>query len=155
VKDGTAKLEIDHFSVVILLEEDRANLSDDTGSATDAGAASSGGSGASSGATLDAGSKSDDPAAQLDASRAGASSTPAITFDSAAPIFEKDAAMFPLPLPFGDAAASGGVDAGFPSGFPDAGVLFVDDAGSDAGDASSEAGLKDAGKAADAAIDAD
>jgi hypothetical protein len=164
VKDGTAKLDIDHFSVVILLEEDRANLSDDTGSAADAGAPTSASGGSdTSGARVDASTRDDDPEALLDASRAGSGgtiSTPAMMFDSGAPFFDKDAATFPFP--FADASASNGADAGAASAGPDAGVLFVDDAGNgkpgdsgvnDAG--TSDAGANDAGKAADAAIDAD
>lgn len=152
VKDGIAKLDIDHFSVVILLEEDRANLADgDAGdSASDASAVNDKND---SGARLDDGQG---PTATADAGRAGSAfdaggpiSIPVMTFDAGFPVFDKDAGA--APFPFGDAAVMVGADAGSTSPGPEAGASdasadgAVDAAANDGGKAPTEAG-------ADAAI---
>jgi hypothetical protein len=146
VKDGVAKLEIDHFSVVILLEEERANLASDE----DAGSnnADAGNTGPGGGAPLDGGNLAD-PMASADAAK------PAGAFDAgsgpvpydAGPFVDKDGAFFPFPFP--DAAAS---DTGTPSGGYDAGAPYMNDAGAGT---PVDAGVSDSGKGqADAGYDA-
>lgn len=139
IKDGVAKIDIDHFSVVILLEEDRANLSD---SGEAGGETSAGSSGADSGTVVGSGGTStssearpdDAPfpsGATLDAGSSSGASGGAP--DAAFPIKEPVSAPLPFPPPDAtitlpaEAGAPAPTDASSGTGVPvDAGVAVKD-----------------------------
>jgi hypothetical protein len=139
VKDGVAKIAIDHFSVVILLEEERANLAGDEEAedtnAADAGSSSGTGPGVgstssgSSDAPAPSGYDAASPAGALDAGAGGGS----WSYDAGYASYDKDAAApppYPYPFPPPDAGAyvppaDAGYDAGSPS-VGDAGSKSVD-----------------------------
>jgi hypothetical protein len=121
VKDGIAKLAIDHFSVVILLEEERANLADDEGDGEDPLPV-----------LKDAGPGSLPPSGLIDASvrlpDAGSAG-----LDAGSAPFNQDAATQP-PKDAGAAGPDGGTGMSVDAGAIDAGSAPVD-SGADAGDA--------------------
>ncbi len=108
VKDGVAKIAVDHFSVLILLEEERANLAGDEAPegthGADAGSSSgpgatAGSSGGSDGAPIPAGYDAARPADAFDAGT-GSSSGGTWTYDAGRLSADKDAALYPYPFPF-------------------------------------------------------
>jgi hypothetical protein len=127
VSGGKAKIEIDHFSVLVVLEEEGAGLSDDT--ARDAGA--------------DGGSNVPPPDAS--AQDAGTPLADAGVADARVP--PPDAMPPDVTPPDKDAGAGGTVDAG--TGIVDAGT-GVPDAGNGLPDAGT---MSDAGQAMDAWVD--
>lgn len=149
VKDGLAKITMDHFSVVILLEEERAKLPGDE--PADGGPAGADAGGSSPGTSVVPSDDSDAPAPSgydaarpADAIDAGAAtgSGGSWAYDAGYVGYDKDAAPYPYPYPFPGPGADATVYLP-PVGY-DAGSASVYDAGVSS-DASKPASY-DAGK---------
>jgi hypothetical protein len=151
VKDGLAKIAIDHFSVVILLEEERANLAGDeeadgtnaadAGSSSETGPSSGSTSSGSNDAPVPGGYDAASPPGALDAGTG--TGTGSWSYDAGYTSYDKDAAApYPFPYPFPMPEAGAYVppeDAGYDA----SAYIPPADAGYDAGSPSvSDAGSK-------------